>query len=145
MRIWSIHPKYLDPQGLVALWRETLLAQKVLAGRTKGYKNHPQLQRFKEQSEPLKFIGSYLYQVYLEAERRGYDFDQSKILEQFSARSKKSLRVTAGQKKYEFEHLKRKLKARSPELYRQVRGLKEVELHPLFRSCPGPIADWEIT
>jgi hypothetical protein len=29
-RIWSLHPKYLDARGLVALWREGLLAQAVL-------------------------------------------------------------------------------------------------------------------
>lgn len=38
MRLWTLHPKYLDPKGLVALWRETLLAQRVLAGRTRGYR-----------------------------------------------------------------------------------------------------------
>lgn len=37
MRIWSLHPSYLDAKGLVALWRETLLAQKVLLGATVGY------------------------------------------------------------------------------------------------------------
>ena len=41
MKLWSIHPKYLDAKGLVALWREALLAQKVLDGKTEGYKNHP--------------------------------------------------------------------------------------------------------
>jgi len=30
MRLWSIHPKYLDRQGLLAVWRESLLAQSVL-------------------------------------------------------------------------------------------------------------------
>ncbi|HEU5178767.1 MAG TPA: pyrimidine dimer DNA glycosylase/endonuclease V, partial [Burkholderiales bacterium] len=32
MRLWSLHPKYLDARGLVALWREALLAQAVLRG-----------------------------------------------------------------------------------------------------------------
>ncbi len=49
MRLWSLHPKYLDRQGLLAVWREGLLAQKVLQGKTKGYKNHPQLKRFQQQ------------------------------------------------------------------------------------------------
>ncbi|WP_368086417.1 pyrimidine dimer DNA glycosylase/endonuclease V [Nitrosomonas sp. Nm34] len=26
MRLWSIHPKYLDAKGLLALWREGLQA-----------------------------------------------------------------------------------------------------------------------
>lgn len=43
MRLWSLHPQYLDAKGLVALWREGLLAQAVLAGQTRGYKRHPQL------------------------------------------------------------------------------------------------------
>jgi len=38
MRLWTIHPKYLDAKGLVALWRETLLAKHVLEGKTPGYK-----------------------------------------------------------------------------------------------------------
>jgi hypothetical protein len=36
MRLWTLHPKYLDARGLVALWREALLAQKVLRGATRG-------------------------------------------------------------------------------------------------------------
>jgi hypothetical protein len=45
MRLWSVHPKYLDARGLVALWREGLLAQAVLRGRTSGYVRHPQLRK----------------------------------------------------------------------------------------------------
>ena len=51
MRLWSVHPKYLDSKGLVALWREALLAKQVLEGGTKGYRNHPQLDRFKKSGE----------------------------------------------------------------------------------------------
>jgi hypothetical protein len=32
MRLWTLHPQYLDPRGLVALWRVALLAQQVLLG-----------------------------------------------------------------------------------------------------------------
>lgn len=76
MRFWSIHPEYLDSKGLAALWREALLAQNVL-GNTKGYLNHPQLIRFRQQPDPLRSIGNYLHSVFLEAERRGYKFDHS--------------------------------------------------------------------
>jgi hypothetical protein len=34
MRLWSLHPKHLDRQGLLAVWREGLLAQEVLRGET---------------------------------------------------------------------------------------------------------------
>lgn len=144
MRLWSIHPKYLDPQGLVALWRETLLAQKVLAGKTKGYKHHPQLLRFKAQPEPLRFIGTYLHHIYLEAQKRRYSFDETKICKQLPLTSKKKIAVTSGQRNYEFEHLKRKLKTRSPDFYNKIKGVKKIQLHPLFCSKSGDIEAWEI-
>ena len=37
MRLWSLHPRCLDAKGLVALWREGLLAQEVLRGKTRDY------------------------------------------------------------------------------------------------------------
>ena len=80
MRLWSIHPRYLDRQGLVALWREGLLAQKVLAGKTNGYRFHPQLLRFRQSRDPLQSIGTYLHHVAEEASKRKYRFDRSKIL-----------------------------------------------------------------
>ena len=79
MRIWSLHPSLLEVKGLVALWRETLLAKHVLLGKTKGYKNHPQLDRFKKCKAPVKVIDQYLLSVYEEAVWRGYNFDKSKI------------------------------------------------------------------
>ena len=48
MRLWSLHPSYLDSAGLVALWQEGLLARKVLSSQTKGYIHHPQLHRFRK-------------------------------------------------------------------------------------------------
>lgn len=79
MRVWSIHPKYLDPRGLVALWRETLLARAVLKGETKGYRNHPQLLRFQQQADPVGTVERYLQRVYVEAVERGYRFDARKV------------------------------------------------------------------
>ncbi|MEN6399799.1 MAG: pyrimidine dimer DNA glycosylase/endonuclease V, partial [Rectinema sp.] len=29
MRLWTLHPQYLDQKGLTAAWREGLLAKKV--------------------------------------------------------------------------------------------------------------------
>ena len=80
MRIWSVHPKYLDSKGLVALWRETLLAKHVLEGKTKGYKNHPQLHRFKASEKPIECINLYLSIVFEEAENRGFHFDKNKFV-----------------------------------------------------------------
>jgi len=143
MRLWSLHPKYLDPQGLVALWREALLAQAVLQGKTKGYKHHPQLRRFQESSSPRRYIAAYLKEVHAEATRRGYSFDGSKIGRSTGV-GKKSLKVTRGQINYEWEHLNKKLKNRSRKWKRQFAGIKKVAQHPLFRVVAGDIADWEI-
>jgi hypothetical protein len=140
LRLWTLHPKYLDPQGLTALWREGLLAQKVLHGKTKGYKHHPQLDRFKATRAPGAAIGKYLHTVVHEASRRQYHFAAAKIV---SCRYGGKLTVSRGQLLYEWKRLKAKLRGRSPGLYRQVRSVKIPDAHPLFRIVPGPIADWE--
>ena len=139
MRLWSLHPKYVDVKGLVALWRETLLAQAVLAGQTKGYQHHPQLNRFKEMPDPIGSIGAYLAVVAEEAMRRGYRFDSTKILRPTPDR----LQVTIGQLAYEWEHLKRKLFTRDPSRYAEYQSIDRPDPHPLFDVIPGEIAEWE--
>ena len=104
MRLWSIRPKHLDARGLVALWREALLAQAVLAGKTRGYKHHPQLERFRASKAPMKAIGAYLGEVQKEAKRRGYRFDKGKIM--FPKKSAEKMPVTEGQLEYEWLHLR---------------------------------------
>ena len=135
MRLWSIHPGYLDTKGLIALWREGLLAKKVLEGKTRGYKNHPQIYRFKNFIEPLSAINSYLYYVYLEAQKRGYDFDINKI----SIPEKIltcAIPVKSEDVRFEFLHLCKKLKVRDKKRYRTICnkkiGYKEIKLNPLF-------------
>jgi len=141
MRLWSLHPQYLDAKGLVALWREGLLAQAVLAGKTKGYKHHPQLKRFQESASPRKHIAAYLRLVHAEAVRRGYNFDARKI---GRGTATKALRVTRGQLSYEWAHLTRKLKKRAPAWRTQFAGIKTPKAHPLFKVVRGSVAEWEI-
>ncbi len=141
MRLWSVHPKFLDAKGLVALWREGLLAQHVLAGKTKGYKNHPQLERFKKVRDPLAQIGSYLSVVVEEAIQRKYKFDHSKIMKR--PRRKLTLSVTRLQLEYETQHLIGKLKLRDPERYERFSQKKCFSPHPMFRAVAGPIEPWE--
>lgn len=142
MRLWSIHPQYLDAKGLVALWREALLAQRVLQGRTKGYKHHPQLQRFKQTRNPQGAIASFLRVVADEAASRGYHFDRHKIA---GKRLNSPITVTHGQVNYEFAHLQNKLKRRAPDAYRKNKNIKRITVHPLFRRVAGKVAEWEIT
>jgi hypothetical protein len=140
MRLWSIHPRYLDHKGLVSLWREGLLAQKVLQGKTKGYRNHPQLERFKRAADPVGAIGAYLLGVWKEACSRGYSFDKDKISKKGC---KAKLRVTSGNIEYEFSHLKKKLEKRDTAHHDSVHWSKGVEAHPVFRVVKGEIEDWE--
>jgi len=142
MRLWSIHPKYLDQKGLVAVWREALLAKKVLEGKTKGYKFHPQLERFKKATNPLHAINKYLEHIYLEASHRGYVFDKTKF--SLIENDIEKISVTKGQLTYEFNHLLEKLKKRDPFLYEKLKHTKEIECHPSFYIVAGNVESWEI-
>lgn len=141
MRLWSIHPKYLDTKGLVALWREALLAKHVLENKTKGYRNHSQLRRFKEHAQPLHAINYYLSIILEEAGKKGYRFDPEKIDWNFSP---VKISVTAGQVDYEMEHLEKKLQTRDPEKLKEVLDLRTFETHPAFAMVQGGVEEWEI-
>ena len=140
MRLWSLHPKYLDPQGLVALWREALLANAVLRGETRGYRSHPQLERFKYHTMPLAAISLYLQSIYAEAVVRGYAFDKRKI---HVAAELATLVVTSGQLDYEWSHLMNKLKARNFVLYQKWQDTITPEPHPMFEVRTGQVESWE--
>lgn len=141
MRLWSLHPCYLDSRGLVALWREALLAQAVLGGQTRGYTRHPQLVRFRDSPSPMASIASYLQSVQTEATRRGYRFDATKII---SERKAAPIAVTRGQLEYEWAHLVAKLRLRDPSWLENFSSLARPQAHPLFQIVPGPVADWEV-
>jgi hypothetical protein len=140
VRLWSLHPRYLDPTGLVALWREALLAQAVLHGDTRGYRHHPQLRRFQECTDPRAGIANYLWAVQAEAANRDYRFDAGKIRR---AGTDARLSVTDGQLAYEWRHLTAKLCERAPDWLATLSG--DAQPHPLFSVEPGNIASWELT
>lgn len=141
MRLWSLSPKYLDRQGLLAVWREGLLAKKVLEGKTNGYKNHPQLDRFKNSEDTLVYIDSYLFGIYQEAKKRGYKFSAQKI-ESLKILTRK-IKVNSGQVEYEFIHLMNKLKVRDAGKYEEFKDLRILETHGLFEVIEGDVEDWE--
>ena len=140
MRLWSLHPCYLDVKGLVALWREGLLARKVLHGRTSGYKNHPQLTRFSGHPHPHQAIDYYLRHVYKEAARRGYHFDSGKLGPEIRC---SKIAVGDGQVGYEMNLLKARLIFRDPERYEEILAAKKPRTHPLFKVVKGGIEKWE--
>ena len=141
MRLWSLHPGYLDSKGLVALWREALLAKAVLKGETRGYKNHPQLLRFKDSEYPVDLINRYLSHVFDEALCRGYDFDGKKI-DPFMQIGE--LTVSDKQIEYELQHLLNKLRTRDKSGFKRLSSEENINPHPLFRIVAGEIENWEI-
>lgn len=145
MRLWSLHPTYLDSKGLVACWRETLLAKKVLEGDTKGYKNHSQLIRFKKHPYPIKMIQLYLDEIWSESLKRGYYFNEDKI-GFIKPGTYNKIPVTIGQVEYEFEHLQRKLWNRDDNKYfdNKVSMLSEIKINDIFEIVDGDIEPWEV-
>ena len=145
MRLWSLHPQYLDQKGLVALWREALLAQAVMCRIDKGelnvgYANHPQLSRFLAQRAPMVSLARYLRTVYEESLKRGYRFEASKI---DTAGDCCRIEVTAGQLQFERRHLLAKLERREPDRCELLVADPLPVPNPLFETVPGEVADWE--
>lgn len=140
MRLWTLHPKYLDAKGLVALWREALLAQQVLQNHTSGYKNHPQLVRFRDQHDPCGSIAAYLQILFDEANARGYRFDGMKIA---TTRAPEKITSTRGQLVYEWAHLQKKLQLRAPGKLAEIKRIQQPEAHPLFDIVEGDVEAWE--
>ncbi|NIM47035.1 MAG: hypothetical protein GTN40_02650 [Candidatus Aenigmarchaeota archaeon] len=129
MRVWIVHPKYLDCKGLVALWRETLLARKVLKGKTKGWRNHPQLNKFKTHKNPVAAVNTYLLYVLEESEKRCYKFNKRKIEKSFT---KNKIKIPKKEVVSDFEDLKNKLKKRDSKRYIEIVKVKEIEVNPIF-------------
>lgn len=140
MRLWTVHPKYLDSVGLVALWREVLLARAVLGGETVGYRHHPQLTRFRAHPQPIGALNRYLDAVYAGAVRRGYAFDPRKL---GRAGSRQLISERPGQLAFEWARLLKKLRARRPLRFQELIGMHRPAAHPLFRIVPGPVRPWE--
>jgi len=140
MRLWTLHPSYLDTKGLLALWRESLLAKQVLLGQTKGYTHHPQLTRFLASPDAIVAIDVYLQGVLVEAKKRGYEFDETKV--NMTASCAK-IPATTGQILYERMHLSEKLLVREPDAYSTLVCAKTVKLHPLFTKVGGKVELWE--
>jgi Pyrimidine dimer DNA glycosylase len=140
VRLWTVHPKYLDARGLVAVWREGLLARAVLRDRTLGYRHHPQLARFRARPDPVACLNAYLRVIYAEALGRGYRFDAAKLGRVLTRRQ---IPETRGQLAYEWAHLRGKLEQRDAERHQALVRARRPLAHPLFAIRPGPVRAWE--
>ena len=140
MRLWTLHPRYLDTRGLVAAWREALLAQAVLLGRTRGYTKHPQLARFLAAPSPRAAMAAYLRGIQHEGARRGFRLDAARIA---LAPAAVPCKATRGQLAWEWAHLMEKLRTRDPERFARQSSLRHPRAHPLFRMIAGEVEPWE--
>lgn len=161
MRLWSVHPKYLDTKGLVALWREGLGALKSISEKV-GYSHHPQLIRFRNTSDPVQHLSNYMYYIHDESINRGFKFNKSKL--PIVLNRDLEMTVTSEQLHYEWNHLQRKLEIRDPrkfqsnveansahkfnpvvQLYKIMhdQDLIHIEPHPMFSVISGEIESWE--
>ncbi|MFT8593641.1 MAG: pyrimidine dimer DNA glycosylase/endonuclease V [Bifidobacterium sp.] len=140
MRMWSVAPTALDQKALVACWRESLLAQAVLLGKTKGYVHHPQLTRFRETADPIASIATFLSNIADEADSRGYHFDRSRIVGK--PNEVISMDVTKGQLDYEWRLLLVKESRRDDGAFKKMMHMT-VRSNPIFHVVAGPIAPWE--
>lgn len=86
-------------------------------------------------------MGRYLLAVWKEADQRGYSFDKKKAKN--ALKKVAAITVTLGQTKYEWKHLRKKLKKREPQKLKLYSKTHSPKLHPSFRKVPGPIAPWE--
>lgn len=150
VRLWSVHPSILDQRGLVACWREGLLAQKVLRGLTKGYKHHPQLHRFARHDAPIAAVCGYLHGIADEADRRSYNFDRSRVVMNVWESRVPAIPVTRGQLEYELAFLKQKIARRDPSwlalLDESIPTFMDggtVRCHRSFIPIDGPVESWE--
>jgi hypothetical protein len=146
MRLWTLHPYYLDTPGLLALWRETLLARSVFQGKTKGYQNHPQLIRFQKTSDPQAYLELYLNTIFEESLERGFNFNPNKLASPSETIEKSGMppiSVTQGQVDYEWQHLLQKLSRRNPAQFKKFQDLRKPLVNPIFKVIPGPIEPWE--
>ena len=136
----SLHPKYLDSKGLVALWREELLARAVLMNKTR-LQEPSQLERFKKAEDPVAAIDTYLLNVYKETCSRGYRFNKDKIEDRFT---KSTIKVINGQISYELEHLRRKLRLRDSSRSSKLDGLTFPLPNPVFSIVEGDVEPWGV-
>lgn len=124
----------------MAVWREGLLARAVLRGVTRGYRYHPQLERFRGHAAPVSAINNYLRAIASEADARGYKFDRSRI---GPIRNLSKIAVTHGQLDFEINHLRSKIQARSPSEIDRLPKKQAILCHPVFFPRAGPIESWE--
>ena len=139
MRLWSLHPRYLDPQG----WSrcgETLLARKVLRGETRGYRHHPQLQRFREARDPQSAIDAYLPRS---TPRRRRAATRSTRTSSMPTRARKDPGRARATRRARMGHLIAQARVAQPGAHVRWRELQRPRTHPSFRVVAGGVADWE--
>ena len=143
MRIWSLHPQYLDQKGLGGQWEEGIIAQNTLFFQEGKYLNYPVLHRVKAHQEPVAWIGMYLNEILKEANvNRGYNYNDQLIKQ---LKPTLPMPVTRGQLYYEWTLLQGRLQKRDPVKMSLNDGvdINNIKANPMFYVIDGDIEDWE--
>lgn len=150
MRLWSLHPSYLDKQALQVCWADALQAleyYKQERAYMKGITNdlspyfYPCLDRFRMTGSPIAHITNYLHGLCDESERRNTPFGRAKLPE-FTPGLR--LKVTDGQIAREEKLLLLQLNRRKQtQLWMDLFVAEYVQPHPLFEIVSGPVEPWE--
>ena len=147
MRIWTLHPRFLDRQGLLGQWREALQAKNALLDphHSSNVCHERQLRRFKAAKiQALSCMGVYLHAVADEMILRGYKPNVSLI--PYYVGTPSLIPVTQGQVNFEIAHLMAKLTERDPSRLlplSKIRVLMSNQLNPIFKEVGGDIESWE--
>jgi hypothetical protein len=144
VRLWSIHPEYLDRMGLLGLWREALLAQQVLHGETENYKNHSHMQRFYAlpKEDAMQYMSDYLFFVWQEGKLRGYKLNVNHIKDprnggSLSGSPRKLFTVSSGQLALEYQILCMRTRNRD---HKHFLGLEDkYPSHRMWVPKPNPV------
>jgi len=118
MKIYLMHPSYLDSKRLVETWRSSVLIKNVLIG--KGGKNlfyNKYVCLFSRSHYPINFIIRYMIDVKAEADKRDFKFDSGLILS-WSAKENRRWHVSM-----EEEQPNVKLEIKWPQLQQEARKL----------------------
>ena len=142
MRLWTLHPKYLDAKGLVAAWREALLAQAVLRDRNDWLPKPSST----DPVPPLTLTGSKYRVLSSRAACRGKPAWVSvrPRKDRLPRGGRSRLKATLGQLGYEWKHLRAKLAIRDKAWLASLGRVARPDAHPTFRVVPGDVEDWEV-
>lgn len=155
MRLWTIHPKYLDGKRLTSQWKEGIqmmhiwkeIGENPEPAKRLGYVSHPQVRRLSnllvaDSGLISLLLHQHLTAVHEESVQRSYSFNK-KLIDDLAPDCKNAPKVyvTMGQVAYEFALMATK----NNEWSQKVAIDPYMLCNPIFQVVSGSIESWEKT